>query len=223
MLTLLSSPATLLSLTSSLHSVAANADWTVLGSETLVTVAHGVGMGFLQSRVAPVKSSSLKSCLKPASRGPSNGRKTGSRFTRLCNFLRRKAASPKFTEEKTVSAMKGARAASRAREAPRGWWFPSCLGEKRVRFNEQVATKAISRCDLVHWDRSFDLAAKPYAMRLKHVHFKADGRPTRTVFFEPEPEEYGHHQLSFPRTRFTRDGRDPELEDDDGDIDMDLS
>ena len=224
MLTLLSSPSTLLSLTSSLHSAATNADWAVLGCETLVTVAHGVGMGYLGSRVAPVQSS-LKSCLKPTS-----SRRTGSRFTRFCNFLRRKAAA-KPAEKTTISAMKGTRASSRAQEVPRcgggcwSWVFPSCsIAKKRVRFNEQVVTKDISRCDMAYWDRDFDRSARPYAMPLKRVHFGVPGQvPVRTMLCAMWLEPDGRNQLHFPRTRFVRDGRDPQLEDDDGDIVMDLS
>ena len=220
MLTLLPSPSTLLSLTSSLHSAATNANWTVLGCESLVTLAHGVGMGFLQSRVAPVKS--LKSCLKPASRGPSNGSKTGSRFTRFCNFLRRKAARPKFAEEKVVSAMKGARAASRRREARHGWWLTSCLAGKRVTFKEHVLIKRISRCNLEDWDRAFDLSAKPYAGPLYRVHFTGDNKPSKVCSVNCWLEPDGHNQLYFPETRHIRDSPDAQLEDDDCDIDMDL-
>ncbi|KAL8785595.1 MAG: hypothetical protein Q9195_008581 [Heterodermia aff. obscurata] len=218
MLTLLSSPSTLLSLTSSLHSAATNASWTVLGCESLVTLTHGVGMGYLQSRVAPVKSL-LKSCLKPASRGPYNGRRTGSRFTRFCNFLRRKAASSKSAEGKMVSAMKGARAASRAREAQLGRWLPSCLAVKRVTFKDRIQIKEFSRCDMSVWDRAFDLAAKSYAGPLRLVHFGGVQMGSVNCWIEPD----GHNQLHFPRTRFIRDGPDPEMVDDDGDIDMDLS
>lgn len=218
MLTLLSSPSTLLALSSSLHSVAANADWSVLGCEALVTVAHGVGMGYLQSRVAPVVTSQkpLKSCLKRTSGRPSNG----SKIARLCSFLRRKAAA-KPTEKTTISAMKGSRAAaSQARERRGCWLPPRWFAPKRVRFNEDVVTKVVSRCAIEHWDRDFDRASKPYARRLARVKFnpKSEG-----CFVENYLEAHGRFQLHFPRTHAVRDGRDPEMEDDDGDIEMDLS
>ena len=218
MLTLLSSPSTLLSLASSLHSVAANADWSVPSCEALVTVAHGVGMGYLQSRVAPVVTDlkPLKSCLKRKSGCRSNG----SKIARLCSFLRRKAAA-KPTEKTLISAMKGSRAAASQARERRGCWLPSrWFASKSVRFNEDVKTKVISRCAIEEWDRDFDRSSKPYARRLGHVQLDLK---MKICFVGNYLEPHGHNQLHFPRTHVVRDGRDPELEDDDGDIEMDLS
>ena len=206
----------LLSLTSSLHSVAANADWTVLGSEPLVSLAHGVGMGYLGSRVEPVAVAELKSCLKSSSRGPSNGRKTGSRFTRLCNFLRRKAGVTKCAA-KGVSVMKGSRAASLARER-RGSWLDRWFVPKRARFDDRVMIKVLSRRE--EWDRDFDLSSEPYARPLLRARVHRKGR---CFDVDSYLEPHGRSQLHFPRTRFIRDSCDAEQVDDDGDIEMDLS
>ena len=113
--------------------------------------------------------------------------------------------------------MKGARAASLAREK-RGSWLAQWYVPKRARFNDQVMVKEISCGE--DWDRDFDLSAKPYARPLFRLKFHQKG-----ICFDVDnylvPD--GQNQLHFPSTRFIRDSCDAEQVDDDGDVEMDLS
>ena len=164
MLTLFTSPASLLARSSSLQ-------WASICPTTLVaagrqdTAPHGpraLPNPMVHSGL-PAPPPRLSSCLFK-----SRSKKL-SRFDRLCAFLRRKVAAKPAAKGSVVSAMKGSRAA----RAQKPSWATSLASglldrisrpKPSVHFKDTDMMKVISRCrSIMDWDRDFDRLSLPYA------------------------------------------------------------
>ncbi|KAG7005878.1 hypothetical protein G7Y79_00017g042600 [Physcia stellaris] len=213
MLTLLSSPRTLLSLGSvvtganwsllsstlstflsspqSLSTAATTFNWSLLRSEAVVGAAHSVGTRLLESLTARYYSLDPPPPPSPPHLRPPLSALAGSRAALASSFL-----------------------------PPLPGSFPSPPSpppvKRRVSFHPTVCCKAITDAsDPLRWDRAADLSAVCYAVPLRRVRFREEVHVTWVwKYLVPD----GRNQVYFPRTRWVGEGVVLGRVDDEGDV-----